>query len=249
MILKDKVILITGATKGIGFELAKQLSEKNNTVIISGRNQQELDNISLDFPNINTILFDVLDNDAIAQIGEHIKQEFRRLDVLINNAAILNSGGFYKSEYSFEKIENEILTNIASPIKLTKSLLPFLDNESKTAVVNITSGVAYLPTQSLPVYSATKAALQSFTISLRENLKDTNIKVFEALPSLVATQMTASMNNNAREMNKISAKECASLIIEGVEKNKYTNNIGSSKSLFWGKRLFPKIVQQQLNKM
>jgi uncharacterized oxidoreductase len=249
MILKDKVILITGATKGIGFELAKQLSEKNNTVIIGGRNQKQLDKISLDFPNIKTILFDVLDNYSIAQIGKIIKQEFRRLDVLINNAAILNSGGFYESEYSFEKIENEILTNIASPIKITKVLLPLLIKESPSAIINITSGVAYLPMLSLPVYSATKSALQSFTISLRENLAQTNIKVFEALPPLVATTMTSNMNNNARDMKKMSAEVCATRIIKGIEKENYTNNIGSSKSLFWGKRLFPKMVQKQLNKM
>jgi uncharacterized oxidoreductase len=164
MILKDKVILITGASKGIGFELAKQLLLKNNTVIIGGRNQLELDKISLNIEKIHTLLFDVLDNEIISEIGKSIKKKFGRLDILINNAAILNSGGFYETAYSFEKIETEILTNIASPIKITKVLLPLLIKETPSAIINITSGVAYLPMLSLPVYSATKAALQSFTI-------------------------------------------------------------------------------------
>jgi uncharacterized oxidoreductase len=249
MIIKDKIIFITGASKGIGLELAKQLLLKNNRVIIGGRNQMELDQLSLHIDNIHTLFFDVLNNESISKIAEKIEKQFGRLDVLINNAAILNSGSFYETAYSFEKIETEILTNIASPIKLTKALLPLLIKESPSAVVNITSGVAYLPMPSLPVYSATKSALQSFTISLRENLADTNIKVFEALPPLVATSMTSNMNNNARDMKKMSAKECAKQIINGIEKENYTNNIGSSKSLFWGKRLFPKMVQKQLNKM
>jgi uncharacterized oxidoreductase len=249
MILKDKVIFITGASKGIGLELAKHLLLKGNTVIIGGRNQMELDQLSMHIKNIHTLFFDVLNNESISKIAEIIKKKFGRLDVLINNAAILNSGGFYETAYSFEKIETEILTNIASPIKLTKALLPLLVKESPSAVVNITSGVAYLPMPSLPVYSATKSALQSFTISLRENLSHTNIKVFEALPPLVATTMTSNMNNNARDMKKMSAKECAKQIINGIEKENYTNNIGSSQSLFWGKRLFPKMVQKQLNKM
>ncbi len=249
MIIKDKVIFITGASKGIGFELAKQLQLKYNTVIVGGRNQAELDKISIDFKQIHTILFDVLENENISEIGNIILQKFGRLDILINNAAILNSGGFYETDYSFEKIEIEILTNIASPIKLTKALLPLLAKGTQSAIVNITSGVAYLPMPSLPVYSATKSALQSFSISLRENLAQTNIKVFEALPPLVATSMTANMNNNAKNMKKISAKDCAEFIIQGIEQDKYVNNIGSSKSLSWGKRLFPKLVQKQLNKM
>jgi uncharacterized oxidoreductase len=249
MILKDKIIFITGAAKGIGLELAKQLATKENVVIIGGRNQMELDKISHDFVGIKTILFDALNNMHITDAVENLMQNYGRLDILINNAAILHSGNFKEANYDFCKIENEILTNIAAPIKLTKLVLPLLEKNTPSAIVNITSGVAYLPMQSLPVYSATKSALQSFTISLRENLRHTNIRVFEALPPLVATQMTANMSNNAKDMKKISAKDCATAIIKGIENDNYTNNIGSSKSLYWGRRLFPNLVQKQLNKM
>jgi uncharacterized oxidoreductase len=249
MILRNKVIFITGASKGIGLELAKQLLLKQNIVIIGGRSQAALDTIVSEIKEIHTLLFDVLNNESIVEVSTTIVQKFGGLDVLINNAAILRSGSFLETAYSFEDIETEILTNIASPIKLTKMLLPLLKKEQPTAIVNITSGVAYLPMQSLPVYSATKAALQSFTISLRENLASTNIKVFEALPPLVATTMTVNMNNNASSMKKMPAMYCATLIIKGIEGDIYTNNIGSSKSLFWGKRLFPKFVLKQLNKL
>jgi uncharacterized oxidoreductase len=244
MKLENKIIFITGATKGIGFELAKQLLAKNNTVITGGRNQKELDIIALEFDNIYTLHFDVLNNESLSNISRIIEQQFGRLD-----ASVLNGGNFYETDYSFEKIETEILTNIASPVKLIKSLLPLLSIQKQSFIVNITSGVAYIPMPYLPVYSATKAALQSFTYSLRENLKNTNIKVFEALPPLVATQMTENMKGKAKEMKKITPNDCAKQIINGIEKENHTIHIGSSKSLYWGRRLFPKLVQNQLNKM
>lgn len=249
MKLENKIIFITGATKGIGLELAKQLLAKNNTVIIGARNQKELDLISIEFEKINTLYFDVLNNENLSSISRIIEQEYGRLDVLINNAAVLNAGNFNEIDYSFEKIETEILTNIASPIKLTKVLLPLFSKQKQSAILNITSGVAYMPMPYLPVYSATKAALQSFTYSLRASLKNTNIKVFEALPPLVATQMTENMKGKAKDMKKITPNDCAKQIINGIEKENHTIHIGSSKSLYWGRRIFPKLVQNQLNKM
>ncbi|MFY7733403.1 MAG: SDR family oxidoreductase [Bacteroidia bacterium] len=249
MKLENKIIFITGATKGIGLELAKQLLAKNNTVIIGARNQKELDLISNEFENINTLYFDVLKNENLSSISRIIEQEYGRLDVLINNAAILNAGNFNEIDYSFEKIETEILTNIASPIKITKVLLPLFSKQKQSAIINITSGVAYMPMPYLPVYSATKAALQSFTYSLRASLKNTNIKVFEVLPPLVATQMTENMKGKAKDMKKITPYDCAKQIINGIEKENHTIHIGSSKSLYWGRRIFPKLVQNQLNKM
>ena len=249
MKLENKIIFITGATKGIGLELAKQLLAKNNKVIIGGRNQKELDLISIEFDKISTLYFDVLNNESLTNISRIIEQEFGKVDVLINNAAVLNGGDFYETDYSFEKIETEILTNIASPIKLIKSLLSLLSIQKQSAIINITSGVAYMPMPYLPVYSATKAALQSFTYSLRASLINTNIKVFEALPPLVATQMTENMKGKAKDMKKITPNDCAKQIINGIEKDNYTIHIGSSKSIYWGRRLFPKLVQNQLNKM
>ncbi|MFM2267872.1 MAG: hypothetical protein RL757_1313 [Bacteroidota bacterium] len=249
MKLKNKIIFITGATKGIGFALAKLLSEKGNTVVIGGRNEAVLAQLNKDFDDIKTVYFDALDDTNIQNIVNIFQNKYGKLDILINNAAICHSYDFVKNDVSFEEIAQEITTNIASPIKLTKLFLPLLHQPTETAIVNITSAVAYLPMRSIPVYSATKAALQSFTISLRESLLDTKINVFEALPPLVATQMTENLIGNGKNMPKMSAEKCAEAIVKGIEKNDFTIRIGSSKSLFWGSRFFPTFVQKQINKM
>jgi uncharacterized oxidoreductase len=249
MKLENKIVFITGATKGIGFELAKQLSQKSNIVIIGGRNQDLLKEIEKDHPSLKTIYFDALNDKVIINVKDELQNEFGRIDVLINNAAICHSYNFYESNISFEEIDIEITTNISSPIKLTKYLLPLLNSDNETAIVNITSGIAYLPMPNLPVYSATKAALQSFTISLRESLRTTKINVFEALPPLVATQMTENLIGNGKKMKRMTSIDCADAIIKGIEKNTLTIKIGSSKSLYWGSKFFPSIVQKQLNKM
>jgi uncharacterized oxidoreductase len=249
MKLTNKIIFITGATKGIGFELAKLLSEKGNTVIVGGRNEQILSQINQDFPKLNTLYFDALDDENIRVVKNAFQSEYGKLDVLINNAAICNSYNFVEKDVLFEEIDKEIMTNIASPMKLTKQFLPLLNHANEAAIVNITSGVAYLPMRSLPVYSATKAALQSFTISLRESLLNTKIAVFEALPPLVDTQMTQNLIGEGKNMPKMSPQKCAEYIINGIEKSDFTIRIGSSKSLFWGSRFFPSFVQKQINKM
>lgn len=249
MKLLDKTIFITGASKGIGFELAKLLSDKGNAVIIGARNTELLEEIKSQFPKLHTVFFDALDENNIIKVKDELQNKFGKIDILINNAAVCYSYDFYKTDVTFEKIETEIATNITSPIKVVKAFLPLLEKNTETAIVNITSGVAYLPMPSLPIYSATKAGLQSFTISLSESLRLTKIKVFEALPPLVQTQMTENLIGNGKNMNKMTAKDCAKAIIKGIENNRSTIKIGSAKSLFWGSKLFPSIVQKQLNKI
>jgi uncharacterized oxidoreductase len=249
MKLLNKTIFITGASKGIGYELAKLLSHKENVVIIGARNKELLTEIKSKFPNLHTIYFDALDDNNIIKVKDELQDKFGEIDILINNSAVCYSYNFYNADVSFEKIETEIATNITSPIKVVKVFLPLLEKNTETAIVNITSGVAYLPMPSLPVYSATKSGLQSFTISLRESLRQTKIKVFEALPPLVETQMTENLIGYGKNMKKMSAEHCAKAIVKGIEDNCYTIKVGSSKSLFWGSKLFPSIVQKQLNKI
>jgi uncharacterized oxidoreductase len=249
MKLENKIIFITGAARGIGFELAKQLAQKHNTVIIGARDKNRLKMLQSDYPELLTIYFDALNDGLIIEAKNELEKEFGKIDVLINNAAVCNVYDFYHYEIGFDQIDNEIATNISSPIKVTKLFLPLLHKSTETAIVNITSGVAYLPMPALPIYSATKAALHSFTVSLRQSLLHTKISVFEALPPLVATQMTENLIGNGKSMKKMSPGHCAAAIIKGIECNIFTIRIGSSKSLFWGSKFFPGMVQKQLNNL
>lgn len=249
MRLQNKSIFISGATRGIGLALAKNLSKKGNRVVVGGRKPKVLEELKQKYPGLETILFDALKEEDILKTAEFFKEN-GGLDLLINNAALLYSGDFVTEDYPFEQIEHEVLTNVAAPIKLTKALLPALLQSKEAGIVNITSAVAYLPMKSLPVYSSTKAALQSFTISLRQSLKGTKVNVFEALPPLVATDMTANMPGGAKDMKMITPEECAAAITAGVEAGKKRINIGgSTKSLAIGHRIFPGMIQKQLNKM
>ncbi len=250
MKLKNKVILITGATKGIGLALAVALAKKGAKVIASGRNSDILDTLEEQYPMLYTYFLDVTDDHSFPSVVANIKKEFGCLDVLINNAAILFSGDFGTHSYDNEQIDLEIMTNVSAPIKLTKAMLPILKHSDEGAVVNITSAVAHLPMKSLPIYSATKAAMRSFSISLRGSLHPSNLQVFEVQPPLVATAMTRDLPGEAKNMKMMSPEECAQKIIKGMIRDRKTIQIGSTaKSLYWGSKIFPDVVLKQLNKM
>ena len=134
MKLQEKIIFITGASQGIGFELAKLLSLKGNLVIIGARNTNLLAKIKSKFLNIYTIYFDALDNDNITKVKSELQNKFGKIDILINNSAVCYSYDFYKTEVSFEKIETEIATNFTSPIKVVKVFLPLLEKNTETSV-------------------------------------------------------------------------------------------------------------------
>lgn len=249
MKLKNKIVFITGGTRGIGLSLALELIKKEAIVIVGGRNKSVLEELLDKHPSLNTIYFDSLNDNSIINLPQLFQKEFGGLDVLINNAAILYSGNFVEDEFTFEMIDKEVVTNVAAPIKLTKLLLPLIKKSNLGVIVNITSAVANLPMISLPVYSATKAALHSFSISLRQTLKSANIRVIEVQPPLVKTNMTNDLPGKAKDMKMISSEECAESIIQGIIKERETLYIGSSKSLYWASRIMPNMVQKQINKL
>ena len=172
MKLSANTVLITGATSGIGLELALQLLALNNTVIVTGRDEVKLQKISREYPHLHTIQSDVSDPKAIATLCQIAVERFPRLNILINNAGIMRKINLQDKGSDLKDIGLEIETNLLGPIRMVKQFLPLLSAQPSAAIVNVSSGLAFSPFPISPIYCATKAGLHSFTQSLRVQLKD-----------------------------------------------------------------------------
>lgn len=224
--------LVTGGSAGIGFEIAKVLSENGNHVIITGRNEQRLKNAEAKLKNVTAIVSDVTKNQDVNLLSELLNARFPNLNMVVNNAghALLyniSSG----SDNAFDKAGEEMFTNYLSVIRLNEKLLPLLKKQPEAAIVNVSSIVAFVP-GSLAGYSASKAALHSYTNSLRLALAETSpIKVFELMPPLVNTQFSKAIGGE----RGISPEAVAKDFFEALQKDNYEIHVGQTADLY---RLF-----------
>lgn len=196
MHLTGNTILVTGATSGIGLELAKAFRNLGNTVIIAGRRQALLDSITAEHPDIEGYALDVTDPAAISAVTAQVRQSHPELNVLINNAGIMQAEDLTDPGYDPAAAEAIISTNLTAPIRLTAALLPHLRAQPRSAVLNVTSGLAFVPLAITPTYNATKAALHSWTQSLRIQLRDTTTEVIEIAPPAVQTDLMPGSATN-----------------------------------------------------
>ena len=225
MKLTNRTILITGGGSGIGLEAAKILSKKGNTVIIIGRNGDKLKKGAEGLKNVFTYACDVTKADDVEKLVKKITSEFGKLSVLINNAAAGSAYNYANSENAFEIASSEFLTNYLAVVRLNEKFLPLLKSQPDAAIVNVTSIVAFSPDARIPSYSDTKAALHSYTLSLRHVLKDTTVKVFEVMPPLVATEFSAGIGGLENGMPSINV---AQEEIDGIEKDVYEIHVGGT---------------------
>lgn len=185
MNLSNNKILITGGASGIGLGLTERFIQENNTVIICGRRESVLNEVKAKFPSVITKVCDLsLEQDRKA-LYEWISENHPDLNVLINNAGIQKWVSVTDADF-YESMKAEIATNIEAPLHLTSL---FIELKSLTAVMNVTSGLAFSPFAKVPVYSATKAFFRSFTISLRHLLKAKNVEVIEIIPPALNTDL------------------------------------------------------------
>ncbi|MES2435598.1 MAG: SDR family oxidoreductase [Pseudomonadota bacterium] len=191
-------ILITGGTSGIGLALAQGLVAQGNTVIIAGRRQALLDQAATAIPNLQTLTLDVSDIGALSTVAADLIARFPALNVLINNAGIMLAEDLLSPPDG--TAEATITTNLLAPITLTTALLPHLRAQSAATVVNVTSGLAFVPWAGTPTYSATKAALHSYTQSLRHQLRGTSVEVLELAPPAVQTDLMPGHAQNPHAM-------------------------------------------------
>jgi uncharacterized oxidoreductase len=188
MNLTNNTILITGGGSGIGRGLAEAFHALGNKVIIAGRRQSVLEETTDANPGMASVNLDINDPAAIRSFAAEVTDLHPTLNVLINNAGIARQEDL-KNHADPAKAEAMIITNVLGPIRLTSALLPHLLKQARAAIMNVSSGLAFVPLPSGPTYSATKAALHSYTESLRFQLKDTPVQVVEIIPPYVQTEL------------------------------------------------------------
>jgi len=196
MKLTGNCILITGGGSGIGRGLAQSFHALGNQVIIAGRRRHVLDETTAANPGIHSLTVDIERPGSIKDFAARLVSEFPALNVLINNAGIMRAEKLLHQQPDLADAESIVATNLLGPIRLTAALLPHLQKQLNAAIINVSSGLAFLPLTITPTYCATKAAIHSYTLSLRHQLRAANIEVIELIPPYVATNL---MDRNATD--------------------------------------------------
>lgn len=187
MQMSGNTILITGGTSGIGRALAEAFYAEGNQVIITGRRKHLLDEITAANPGMKAAVLDVEDSHAIATVAKQLKLDHPDLNVVIHNAGIARFESVQDGKT--DDVEAMVATNLLAPIRLTAVLLPLLMTQPQAAILTVSSGLAFVPLAMTPTYCATKAAIHSYTQSLRYQLKDTAVQVLELIPPYVQTEL------------------------------------------------------------
>jgi uncharacterized oxidoreductase len=182
-------ILITGGGSGIGRGLAEALHAAGNHVIVSGRRKALLEETTEANPGMKFLVLDIEDRAAVRSLATRLASEFPALNVLINNAGIMRAENLQDQQDDLNDAEAIVTTNLLGPIRLTAALLPLLRKQAHSTIVNVSSGLAFVPLAFTPTYCATKAAIHSYTQSLRYQLKDSTTEVLEIIPPYVQTDL------------------------------------------------------------
>ena len=182
-------ILITGGGSGIGKGLAEAFHALGNQVVIAGRRRQALDATTAANPGIKSLTVDIQDPTSIQAFAAKAVAEFPALNVVINNAGIMRAEKLLAQQSDLADAEAIIATNLLGPIRLTTALLPHLQKQPHATIITVSSGLAFLPRTATPTYCATKAAIHSYSLSLRHQLRNTNIEVLELIPPYVQTEL------------------------------------------------------------
>lgn len=185
-----RTVLISGGGSGIGLGLAERHLAAGNRVMITGRNSGRLQAVADRLPGIETLTNDIATPEGRRHLADHVRQNMPELDVLINNAGIQRRVGIAADRSPWAEAQNEIDILFAAPVHLGQLLVPHLLAHGRPSVlVNVTSGGAFIPQPFAPLYSASKAALHSYTMNLRHALKSTPVRVVELMPPAVATAL------------------------------------------------------------
>ncbi len=244
MKITGNTILITGGASGIGRGLAKAFHALGNHVIIAGRRKQALDETTAANPGMTSLTLDIQDPASIRSFAAQLAAHYPALNVLINNAGIMRVEKLQAQQDDLADAEATIATNLLGPIRLTAALLPLLQKQPHSAIMNVSSGLAFVPLAPTPTYCATKAAIHAYTQSLRYQLHASSTEVLELVPPYVATDlMNGASDPRAMPLDKFIAEvmkilrtqpTAAEICVEKVKPLRFAAESGHYDSVFKG---------------
>ncbi len=231
MLTTGNTILITGATSGLGRAFALQFLAEGNTVIICGRRSERLAALKAKHPALVTKECDIASTEQREELCAWAVQNYPDLNVLINNAGIQLATDLTKP-VDLAPVRNEVETNFIAPLHLASLFAGHLKTKKDAAIINISSGLAFVPIAFMPVYCATKAAIHSLTLSLRHQLRNTSIKVFEIAPPSVDTELGYHHREDKTQSHGgIPIHEFLAEAMEAIKADLYEAPIGQAKGL------------------
>lgn len=245
MKLSGNTILITGGSSGIGLTLSKQFIKRNNKVIICGRSKQKLDDAKKQIPELEIFQCDISDKNQCKELARWIIKEHPKLNLLINNAAIVNKTNFLSTNEIIEMAEQEMETNFMAPVRLIHFLYPNMQKNDHPTIINITTGLIYSPRADYPFYNSTKAALHSFTQVFRKQTEMLTVNTIEVMFPAVDTPWH---KGNPPQI-AISADKAVSEMLIGLEKGKTEIRVAGAKLLYLLSRIAPKFAFKKVNSL
>jgi uncharacterized oxidoreductase len=243
MRLTGRTILITGGSAGIGLAFARKFLELGNEVIVTGRRQAVLDAAKAQYPQLHTIQSDSAYPAQIAALAERVKRDFPKLDVLMNNAGVGAAKNLKASVDDLTGLMTEMEINVGGVIRTTSALIDILTANQGT-VINVSSLLAFVPAPAMPVYSASKAAVHSYTQSLRFQLEDSGVEVIELMPPAVRTDMTSEFDEAG--ISTISTDELVKQSFAALRAGKREIRPGQANQAALMRRLAPNFINRQL---
>jgi uncharacterized oxidoreductase len=231
MDVTGNTVLVTGGGTGIGLALAEAFAARGNQVIICGRRREKLEEAAARIPGLATRACDLSRPGERRRLAEWATARFPDLDVLVNNAGVQNAVDLLAGERDLPLAEEEVAVNLIAPLHLTALLVPHLAARPRAAVVNISSGLAFTPLAMAPVYCATKAAIHSLSLSLRHQLRDTPVRVFEAAPPIVETELGRAHRRGRRIEADMTPGEVAAGVLDAMERDTYEVALGAAAGL------------------
>src|ERR1043166_7504037 len=244
MKITGRTILITGGSAGIGLAFALKFLKLGNQVIVTGRRQSVLDELKANYPKLHTIQSDAADPAQVASLATRVKVEYPRLDVLMNNAGIMLHKNLKAPVADLDGLMTEGNINVGGVIRMTSAFIDIL-TANRGTIINVSSALAFVPLPSAPIYCATKAALHSYTQSLRFQLEETGVQVIELMPPAVKTDLAADLAEGdaftLKTTDELVKQSFASLKAGALEIRP-----GQAKQLASMRRIAPDFINGQL---